>query len=249
MNRMFCASQSIGAREEQEDSYGICWNNENFHVYVLADGMGGHVGGAVASQTVIDAIKEKYDKNIDFTVSTLEATLVSANDELQKLLFKNPKYRGFGTTLILAIFNGRKLYWVSVGDSILFGVDKNYVIHRLNDDHSMKPVLDAMVAAGELDQLSNQYKKQKNQLRSALQGRELELYQIQNQGINLDDYKYIGLASDGLDSLRHEQISSILRELNGYDLASINLCIMDAVRFKKVKNQDNTTLIMIDAGQ
>ncbi len=246
MKATFCVSQSLGAREEQEDSYGICWNNKTSEAFILADGMGGHVAGALASQSVIDSVKEILDHDKGFTNHSLKDVMTVSNRCLSEIIQSHPEYKGFGTTLLVAVVHASHLYWVSIGDSILFGVDHSMIIHRLNADHSMKPVLDAMVAAGELDETDERYRKQKTQLRSALTGDEIELYDLQTDGLSLSSYKYVGIASDGIESLSNDRITQILHELDGCDLETINLCIMDALKLRNKKNQDNTTLILME---
>lgn len=248
----FCATQSLGARPEQEDSYGICYDNlcpqtKYPKCFVLADGMGGHVGGAVASQMVVDAVKLNLSEYERIDGGALEACLSVANESIAHCLEINPDLEGMGTTLVAASTEGDRLIWMSVGDSPLLGVDENFNVKRLNEDHSMKPVLDSLVASGSLDVESEEYVKKSNQLRSAVLGEEIELYEINESGVLLRDWRYFVIASDGLETLSEDEIGLCCKKYDSTGIESIAIALVDAVDAKGKAKQDNTTLIVLEA--
>ena len=247
----FCALQSVGARQEQEDSYGLCYRHGGSDpndpiCFILADGMGGHVGGSVASQTAVDAVKLIVSETSLSERIDLMHGLSVANASLAECLAVNPELDGMGTTLVIAAIQDAQLSWLSVGDSPMFGLTEEFAIKRLNEDHSMKPVLDSLVDAGNLDVDSDEYRKKANQLRSAVLGEEVNLYEINDKGISLNDWRYIIIASDGLETLSPEEISKCARLSYRNGCSGIALGLIDAVDLKKNSNQDNTTILVHD---
>ena len=248
----FCATQSLGARSEQEDSYGICYENlcsqtEYPKCFILADGMGGHVGGAIASQTAIDAVKLSLSECEQIDGDALKDSLSVANESIAQCLEINPDLEGMGTTLVAASTQDDRLIWVSVGDSPLFGVDENFNVTRLNEDHSMRPVLDSLVAAGSLGRDSEEYAKKSNQLRSAVLGEEIDLYEVNERGVSLRDWQYFVIASDGLETLTQVEIGECFKSHRSTGVESIAIALVDAVDAKRNAKQDNTTLIVLEA--
>lgn len=248
----FCATQSLGARPEQEDSYGICYDNlcsqsRYPQCFVLADGMGGHVGGAIASQTAVDSVKLCLSERDEINGIALKESLALANESIAHCLEVNPDLEGMGTTLVAVSIQGDRLTWMSVGDSLLLGVDANYNVVRLNEDHSMKPILNSLVLAGSLDANSEEYARKSNQLRSAVHGKEINLYEINELGVPLNEWLYIVIASDGLETLSADDISECCKENKAAGVGTIALALVDAVDKRRSKKQDNITLIILDA--
>lgn len=248
----FCALQSLGAREEQEDSYGICyeyWPSDSAHpeCFILADGMGGHVGGAIASQTAVDAVKLSISESKVFDNRTLIDSLSVANSSIAECLSVNPEFEGMGTTLLVTSFVDGRLLWLSVGDSPLFGVNNRFELTRLNADHSMKPVLDSLVEMGDLDPESDEYRQQSSQLRTAVLGDEIELYELNEAGVALSDWKYFVMASDGLETLSQNQMARVIKKYSKKGPGAIALGLIDAVDAMHKKKQDNVTVIVFEA--
>lgn len=252
MDMPFCASQSVGERSEQEDSYGICYEDlsgvrEYPKCYVLADGMGGHVGGSIASQTAVDAVKLGLSGRETIDGVALRDSLALANESIAQCLEVNPDLEGMGTTLIVASILDGRLIWMSVGDSPLFGVDANFNVSRLNEDHSMRPVLDSLVADGILNTDSQEYASKSNQLRSAVLGEEIELYEINNSGVALQDWRYFVMASDGIETLSEEEIGRCFQRNQLLGIDEITIALVDAIDHKRKLKQDNTTLIVLES--
>ena len=121
--RQFAALQIQGDRPYQEDDFG-CVNDREPNdptpdslLLVLADGMGGHAGGAHASQTAIKAFIERYRPDPGNEIDRLEESLEEANSQIKQATLSNPDLQGMGCTLVGALFMDEGLIWVSVGDS------------------------------------------------------------------------------------------------------------------------------------
>jgi len=246
----FFAIQSLGQRDEQEDSYGICYefsqnpdNNQN--CFILADGMGGHSGGSVASQAAIDSVKLVVDR-CTFDDRTLIDSLTTANESIEKCVEVNSGLEGMGTTLVVLIIINNRAFWISVGDSPLLCLDKNLKLHQLNEDHSMKPVLDQLVETGVLTKDHPDYVKKANQLRSALTGDNIAIYDLKSDGVSLAECKYLVLSSDGLNTLPLDEVRGIMINHVENGPQEIACQLINAIDKKCSPKQDNTTLIVID---
>ncbi|MDC3124123.1 protein phosphatase 2C domain-containing protein [Gammaproteobacteria bacterium] len=247
----FYAFQILGSRDEQEDSYGICYGLQTLDssgpsCFILADGMGGHLGGSIASQTAVDAVKLVVESGGIKQNRLLRDALSSANENIAECLRVNEDLEGMGTTLVVLMLKDNKAFWVSVGDSPLLSFDLNSQISHLNEDHSMRPVLERLVESGLIQRDDAEYSQKINQLRSALTGSSIELYDINEQGVSLASTRYLILASDGLETLTRDEISAIVMEQEGGGAEMIAVKLIDAVDQKANLNQDNTTLIVID---
>ena len=247
----FFAIQIIGRRDEQEDSYGICYGfkSQTSQIpacFILADGMGGHSGGEVASQTAIDSVKLVVESCDVFDDRTLRDSLSAANLNIAECLKVNADLEGMGTTLVVLIIIGENAFWVSVGDSPLLSLDYNHELHLLNEDHSMRPVLDELVATSVLKADSPEYQKKVSQLRSALTGDNIKLYDLNEKGFSLADSKYLVLSSDGLDTLSREEVKSVMLANDKKGPKEIASQLINAIEKKGSTKQDNTTLIVID---
>ena len=112
---------------------------------VVADGMGGHAGGAVASKLAVDAFVHAVEQG-----GGLADGLQDANAAVGEGAAGKPELAGMGATLVAAQVRGDEVRWISVGDSPFFLVSAGK-LERLNADHSMAPQIDALVDARHAD--------------------------------------------------------------------------------------------------
>jgi PPM family protein phosphatase len=135
-------------RSSNEDAYGLF---EDLHLYIVADGMGGHAAGEVASQMAVDAIRDYMasDENpkeaatfpdIPRSLPPLAQRLVaagkSANQKIHQLGQSEPKYTGMGTTMVSLVVNGNMTYTAHTGDSRAYLI-RNGTIKQITEDHSL----------------------------------------------------------------------------------------------------------------
>ena len=247
----FHISQLIGERDEQEDSYGVFYRDDDAGVlplgFIVADGMGGHVGGAIASQTVVDSAKLCLQDSAEVPTETLlEEIVATCTDNVAQCMRVNPEFEGMGSTIALLMFQGSRVSLLSVGDSLIYGYSATRGLERLNEDHSMKPVLDRLIAAGEMSLTPEEYDSKKNMLRSAITGSSVELVDHQWQALGIADYRYLVIASDGVDVLESERIEQIIRSESDSGLAGIADTITRTISHLKIEGQDNVTVVIID---
>src|SRR5688572_10574085 len=104
MNLSIGATSDIGqVREGNEDSYLI-----EDPLFVVADGMGGHIAGDVASSTAVDVISSRSDSASPEDPQTLADLVRSANAAILDKAEEDPAMRGMGTTCTLALLDGNK---------------------------------------------------------------------------------------------------------------------------------------------
>lgn len=138
----FYGKSEKGRRPQNEDNFVIFKNNFNFLIAAVADGMGGHIGGRIASSYTIKILRD-YFQEIDFTNRTTEdinEILVQGIKYISKNLIKisteNPDLMDMGTTLNLNIFINEFLYTVNIGDSRA-GQYMHGHIHQITIDQNL----------------------------------------------------------------------------------------------------------------
>ncbi len=250
MNRLegrFAAGQITGDRDYQEDDYGLIEGGgpdaDGADVLLLADGMGGHVSGDTASRMVVNAFVETYGRTEGQIADRLRACLFAANDALADATRRNPELTGMGATVAAAVVSQRGLEWISVGDSPLW-LFRDGRLHRLNADHSMAPVLENLVKVGRMTEKQAAMDSNRHALRSAVMGDEIHLIDVSPQPVAVRNGDRVLLASDGLMTLKDEEIARILRGMSDRPLNDAAGSLMDAVEAADEPYQDNTTVLL-----
>lgn len=207
--RSFYLTDPGKVRDHNEDSVIIVKNNEGNYLMAIADGMGGHSAGEVASSIAIGYLG-KYFKETFLNMSKVDAVnwIRDAVDEINRLIFQHekehPESKGMGTTLVMAILTKDYLLFGNVGDSSGF-VMKDEKLHKVTYDHTL---VNLLVSAGELTKEEASNHPKKNVLMKAL-GASLEVdVDIFDCDIDVTE---ILLSSDGLTNmLEKEQIEKVL---------------------------------------
>ena len=236
--------QIQGAREYQQDAVSILsWPNGEILV-VVADGMGGMASGDVASVECLTVFNDKFIEDTKNEIQhKLLVSLENANAHLTHLISTTPEYEGMGTTLASAYLKDHQLFWLSVGDSPIW-LFRDNVVKRLNQDHSMVPVLDLACKKGKISEQQALSSPQRNQLRSAVQGEDIDLYDL-SEPFTLFVNDIVIIASDGLDSLTKDEMSVLLAKNLTLCAESIVTELLEAVSNKNITDQDNTSVAVI----
>lgn len=175
------------------------------NLLIVADGMGGHKAGEVASEnavmSVVKSVKSSDKKDI---VSIIQEAIACANDDLIALSRSDIKYEGMGTTMVLATIVEDSMYVANIGDSRLYLINDD--IHQITRDHSY---VEEMVSMGELDKESARTHEKKNIITRAIgvvKGTEADFFEVQLQSNDI-----ILMCSDGLTNMvDDEQIKNII---------------------------------------
>jgi serine/threonine protein phosphatase PrpC len=223
----------MGSRSEQQDRYRFNWMEEDqAWLLVLADGMGGHEGGAVASKIVVDAFTAAFYSRRKQQIGLqecLEASLNAANLLLADAQRDNIQLSGMGTTLVAAHLSEAGLIWISVGDSPLWLLRGGQML-RLNDDHSLRGIAGAS-------------SKSANMLQSALTGQPIPLIDTQFEPVLLQSKDMLILSSDGLLSLPEKTIAKVAAK-HFPSSQAIADALVGAITKKGRNNQDNCTVVV-----
>ncbi|MCL4764608.1 MAG: serine/threonine-protein phosphatase [Hyphomicrobiaceae bacterium] len=243
---------SRGARRYQEDAAQV-WplaptpdgaGQPERLLAVLADGMGGHAGGAIASRTVCESFLAAVAQSAAGSRERLMAGLDAANAAIAHQVAGDPKLSGMGSTLIGALFGPQGLEWVSVGDSPLY-LYRNGEIALLNEDHSLAPALDQMAAEGRLTLDQARSDPRRHLLRSAVVGEDLDMIDLSRQALELRPGDCVVLASDGINTLETEEIARVVGGYLGDGCGAVAEALVRAVEQIRDPHQDNVTVIVV----
>jgi protein phosphatase len=246
----FAARQIQGGRPYQEDFYAFSRVTSKTDeapgeiLLALADGMGGHCAGDYASHLAVEGFLRGFHHATGNTGDRLRHALESANRHIADCIDENPQLiADMGTTLVGLATDGRKLQWISVGDSLLF-LFRNGKLKRLNEDHSLAPILQARVAHGMMTADEAAHHPDRNTLRSALVGDTIEM--IDHPGpLDLEGGDILLIATDGLLSLTESFLQNRLSDANGESAASLCETLLREVEGLSHPRQDNTTVAII----
>jgi protein phosphatase len=154
-------------RQAQEDSHDIALQTPNGDVFVVCDGMGGHVGGAKASSLAVESILTRLNaERYDDPQMALNDALQFANMQILGFAAENPEYQGMGTTACIVLVQEDKAYIAHVGDSrIYLYLGKEKELHRITKDHSY---VQTLVDAGQITDEEAEHHPNKNRILKAL---------------------------------------------------------------------------------
>lgn len=256
----YASRASQGARQYQEDTAAV-WPGDSpllpsgapsppdgiGLVALLADGMGGHAAGDVASGTICSAfLQHVLEGSTAPTQIRLATGLQHANGILRRKAAADSALGGMGTTCVGLAVGQDGAHWISVGDSPLW-LFRGGRLERLNDDHSLAPLLDKLAAEGKMDPEAAANDPRRHHLRSAVTGEPLNLIDASGEPRPLAAGDLLVLASDGVLTLSEPEIRNVILAsgADGPDAIADNL--LAAVLDVGEPHQDNITLVIIHA--
>lgn len=122
-------------RQGNEDSFCVC---PDLNLVAVADGMGGHEAGEVASHMAVQAIEDYLRQHPEYSLTpkrVLEQAVLEANSRVFEAAQEHKGYRGMGTTLSAGLFLAKDLYLAHIGDSRVYLI--NNQVTQLTQDHSL----------------------------------------------------------------------------------------------------------------
>lgn len=151
-------------RKANEDYYGV-FDTPNGRVVLVCDGMGGHVGGATASQIAVATIKDFLINNrFDDSGYALSEAFVAANNAILKHAEEEPELKGMGSTCVALLIKDRKVFYAHVGDSRIY-IISHHRITQLTKDQSF---VQTLVDAGQITKEEAEHHPRKNEITNAL---------------------------------------------------------------------------------
>ncbi|MCP5536128.1 MAG: serine/threonine-protein phosphatase [Akkermansiaceae bacterium] len=213
---------------------------------IMADGMGGENAGDFASRCVVDTFVDycgRYARK-ERIPAMLRSAMLAANQALAAAMDENPDLEGMGATLLAAVVTEGSLHWVSVGDSPLY-LYRDGELSQINEDHSMMPLLLEQVANGTLNQQDIATHPDRNVLRAAMTGEEIELVDCPLEATLLLPGDIVIVASDGIQTLDQAAIKMRLDRHKNLTAEGITKKLLKAVVREANPKQDNTSINVI----
>lgn len=238
--QVWCETDVGLRRENNQDSFLI---DENLKLYLVADGMGGHKGGEVASSMAVEVVREMvYKHSVNNRKVSPRQLLADAYREASHRIFdrsnlEGSDLHGMGTTLVSALMQAGVLYIANVGDSRAY-LYKNRRLWQITEDHSL---INEQLRAGLIAEKDVGGFVAKNVItRSVGFERDVVCDIIERQ---IEPEEMILICSDGLSGLvTDERIEEIITTSNPSEVVS--KCINEA---KKNGGDDNVTVMLIYA--
>ena len=209
-------------RSHNEDN--LCLAAEE-NLYMVADGMGGHASGEVASKMAVETVQNffqetseddemtwpyKMDKDLGYEENRLNAGIKLANLRIYETAAQNSAQRGMGTTIVALLFSGDDAYFGHVGDSRIYRL-RDDTLSQVTDDHSL---LNDYIKMKDLSEEEIENFPHKNVIVRALGMKETVQVDVSKQPPQDQDI-YL-LCSDGLNAMTSDdEIEKILVEHQG----------------------------------
>lgn len=241
-----------GGRDYQEDAIVTDFPfGADSGVVVLADGMGGHAAGDVASKLVVtEVFSELKFQSTHFASQEnaipqfLTAAAANANDIIGQHVAAHPETHGMGATLVSVVVVENRMFWMSIGDSPLY-LFRGSALTQLNEDHSLAPQIDFMVQSGLLDPELGRNHPDRNCLTSVILGERVARSDCPQTPFSLDVGDIVIVSSDGLQFLSHAQIEKILARYRRKTAAEIAGYLLEAIEALGDPDQDNCAFCVI----
>ncbi len=211
------------------------------HLAVVADGMGGHAGGDVASAaTVLDMIHLDHDDYDGDAATVLADEIQTANSLLSELVHINPKLAGMGTTVTALLLTGGRLHFAHIGDSRAYRL-RNGVFEQVSIDHTF---VQRLIDEGRLRPEEAETHPHKNVLMRVLgdvdASPELDL-----DVLDVEPGERWLLCSDGLNYVAGHVVERTVRETK--DLRECVETLVDLTL--EAGSPDNVTVVMVEIAE
>lgn len=229
-------------REHNEDAGGIFYNEANQVLAIIADGMGGHSAGDVASETAVSLFKKEWEQTETFTspesiADWLKELLEKTNKKIYELSLEKKDYQGMGTTVVVAVIIKDFVTIGHVGDSRCYIINEAG-FRQITEDHSL---VNELVRSGEISKDEALVHPRKNIVLKALGTSEEVTPEINCVG--WEQGNKLLLCSDGLtDKLTNEELATALSEAS-----KVQEVTKDLIRVANDRGgEDNISVIVIN---
>ncbi len=163
------AATDVGRIREVNQDYIFCSMEpvgKLPNLFLVADGMGGHKAGDLASRYTVETLTDSIKKSAsDNPITIINDAIIEANTKLLEKAAESEQYTGMGTTLVVCTIIGESMYVANVGDSRLYLYDGR--LSQITRDHSL---VAEMVALGKLGRDEARRHEKKNVITRAIGG-------------------------------------------------------------------------------
>ncbi len=250
MKIRYAAKTDVGMKRTHNEDYFSLIEEEQ--LFIVADGMGGHASGEVASKMAAETISEFYqrtsedeeatwpfkmDRSLSYIENRLACGVRLANLRIYETANRDLRFKGMGTTIVSALVCGDKAYLCHVGDSRAYRI-RGGVIEQLTRDHSL--LEDYKEAKPDMTEEEERNFPHKNVITRALGMRETVQVDISGHQIEAGDV-YV-LCSDGLSGMVQDvEISEIIANAESLERGVAEL--VDAAN--RSGGTDNITTLLL----
>ncbi|MBL8633158.1 MAG: Stp1/IreP family PP2C-type Ser/Thr phosphatase [Myxococcales bacterium] len=252
MKIRYAAKTDPGMKRQQNEDYYDTVEEEK--LFIVADGMGGHAKGEVASKLATETVKEffkrtrdeeatwpyKMDRQLSYVENRLVCSIKLANWKVHEQSTKDPSSKGMGTTMVTCMISGDKSYFSHVGDSRGYRI-RDGVIKQMTRDHSL--LEDYKEAKPDMTEEEQKNFPHKNVITRALGMRESVQVDIRHDTLLPGDT--IFLCCDGLTGMIDDQTIMKICLAAGEDLEKAVTDLVDQAN--KNGGVDNITVIVLKA--
>jgi len=206
-------------RAANEDNMGEAIT-PNGHLFVVCDGMGGHVGGATASSIAVSSIIEFFQREVyDNPIQAIDHALSFANEQIYASALNNPELKGMGTTAVVLLIKNEECFVGHVGDSRIY-LYSDAKLNRLTKDHSF---VQTLVDSGIISDDEAETHPNKNQILQALGIASSVKGTISPAAILPKTGDTFLLCSDGLNGMVKDGDMQHILSVNNIEIAAENL--------------------------
>lgn len=208
------------------------------NLFIVADGMGGHNAGDVASRFCVDDFVRRVSISNEKTlIAKIETSLLETNDAMIAKSLENIDYEGMGTTFVLATIKNDTMYVANVGDSRLYLIHNGSMV-QVTHDHSL---VEEMVKYGEIQREDARFHPNKNVITRALgvyHHVDIDFFEV-----TLEAGDMVLMCSDGLTNMVSDnEIGSIINEYK-HDIGECGKKLIE--RANDNGGKDNIAVILI----
>ncbi|MDH6364287.1 serine/threonine protein phosphatase PrpC [Enterococcus sp. PF1-24] len=234
----------VGQRRMINQDYTDVFENQaGIILAILADGMGGHSAGEVASQMVVKALGASWQENQLSEATAIENWMKEQIEEVNTQVYTagqaNPEYQGMGTTVVMVALLPEEMIFANVGDSRGYLLRES-LLHQVTEDHSL---VNALVQSGEITKEMARTHPRRNVL----------LRTIGMPGpVRADTFRhrrrpddYIILCSDGLTNMVTERAIAQIVDSRNTLSEKVNRLVQQA---NAAGGTDNITVLIIECG-
>jgi PPM family protein phosphatase len=241
LNAVFMTDQGR-VRQHNEDAGGIFVNKDGNRLAIVADGMGGHRAGDVASEMTISHLKNEWDGSDGISTagdaeSWLRGQITSVNSLLFNHAMNNLECDGMGTTVVAAISTNRFVTIANIGDSRCYLLNESG-FKQVTEDHSL---VNELVRTGQISREDAEHHPRKNVLLRAL-GTE-KAVEMDVKTIIFEEGDILLLCSDGLSNkVNEKEMSAILTNEDPLEYKAATLISLA----NENGGEDNITLAIVE---